>query len=400
MYCIHYNLTERNSIKPEDPDINYEAIDDFSFVANMVGDVDQINHRIRKGLSPRNPDLAPDKDPANNFLISTFRGVHYNTKLWDDESREVHSGIDEVSKHQFSASVLVDSFGSFANYIAAIRDNVFNSERLLARARALRNKFQQLKQSGLVGRRVEVELVDEEGKKTGEKEFRYMLFNGRRDEDVYDYSSDFDGNAARRKEAEFQKKYLLNAANPHLSAAAILKHPLLYASAHKTYSGAQRRVTLQPEYDQNGIPRYPFVGKLYTFTHSVAEIKSSEGPTDVMHKTLSGKIPLSSDIANEREMSFLGYIDSEAVNYQHLFEFPAFDGPYNRDVHYVEFGLDEQSYNICKRAFTKNYYLDSFPSNKKNEFVAFLESTGCTNKKEAQAIIKKVNKAKKKFRVS
>lgn len=139
--------------------------------------------------------------------------------------------------------------------------------------------------------------------------------------------------------------------NPLLSFSDHIKHPEKYGFGLKNYGANQ---TLSPEYDLNGRPKHPIIGKLYGVILDEAAVEELK-PLNVMkaHNTRELKLHnhFRNDILSEREISVAGLVPKEYVVFEMPLSVPSFTGPYPA-YYEKKYGLTKTRYNNLHEIFT------------------------------------------------
>lgn len=140
--------------------------------------------------------------------------------------------------------------------------------------------------------------------------------------------------------------------NPLLSFSDHVKHPGKYGYGIKNFGD---NVRLSPEYDLQGKPKHPVLGKLYGVVLDEAAVEELQ-PLNVVAAHHSNYISLSShfrnDILSEREISIAGYIPQEHVVFEMPLQVPSFHHARCPGYYQRKYGLSNARYNNYRRLFT------------------------------------------------
>ena len=133
--------------------------------------------------------------------------------------------------------------------------------------------------------------------------------------------------------------------NPQLSFSEELLHPYKYAFGQK--SSMRSDVVLEPEYDDVGNPKHPYLGEIYVVMIPIDEIEEID-PYFVVSSYARNEIFVSTyprkNILSEREVTIPGFIDGRYVVYNKAVRVPSFAwGEYQ--PYYAE------KYNVTNHSF-------------------------------------------------
>ncbi|WP_032112958.1 hypothetical protein [Candidatus Paracaedibacter symbiosus] len=153
--------------------------------------------------------------------------------------------------------------------------------------------------------------------------------------------------------------------NPLLSFSDRVKHPGKYGFGLKNYGANQ---ILSPEYDLQGRPKHPILGKLYGVILDEAAVEELK-PLNVMRAHNRLELTLynhfRNDILSEREISIAGLVPEDYVVFEMPLSVPSFTGPYPA-YYQQKYGLTKQRYNSLRAIFT-NAATTQATRNKKTE---------------------------------
>lgn len=173
------------------------------------------------------------------------------------------------------------------------------------------------------------------------------------------YSNQYDGFHRRLGTNEgngvfqpFQSKF-----NPQVSTAENFFHAEKYASGMK-YLGADVEL-LDPEYDDKGKPKHPYLGKLFVMLVQKDKLEELD-PYFVVQGHAADDITISThfskNILAEREVSFPGFVPGECTVLSVPIRVPSFVGDY-KTWYQEKFGLTRRVYNVRKRMITTGAFL-------------------------------------------
>lgn len=132
--------------------------------------------------------------------------------------------------------------------------------------------------------------------------------------------------------------------NPQVSTSEDFIHPGKYASGHK-FLGKDIE-SLDPDYDQSGKPKHPYLGKLFAILISEAQIAEFD-PYFVVYGHANDYVTISShfskNVLSEREVSFAGLIPGDCVALSIPLRVPSFKGEY-KSWYEEKFGISKSSY--------------------------------------------------------
>lgn len=176
--------------------------------------------------------------------------------------------------------------------------------------------------------------------KLGDKRHRFQQ--------VYSNQYDtFHKNLGTKTENGIFKKFK-SKKNPQVSTAEDFFHATKYASGLK-FLGSNI-VSLDPEYDKEGKPKHPYVGKLSVILLDTDNIAQA-APYFVVHGHANNNISIythfSNDILAEREVSFPGLVEGKHVVLSVPIRVPSFNGDY-KDYYQEKYGISERSYKYRK----------------------------------------------------
>jgi len=140
--------------------------------------------------------------------------------------------------------------------------------------------------------------------------------------------------------------------NPLLSFSDDVKHPAKYGYGLKNFGKSE---PLLPEYDNDGKPRHPILGKLYGIVLNEAAVKRLK-PLNVVkaHETKMLKIysHFRKNVLSEREISIAGSVPAEHVVFEMNLSVPSFDGSY-KSYYFQKYGLTKRRYNNFYKVLRK-----------------------------------------------
>ena len=301
-------------------------------------DIEQVCHGIEKiDLTPYeyDSDSEDEKDyqyngfkpiaifpkPGTRCLV-VCRGIHFSPSYFSKEQKSHLRRDDEVGKPIYSTAAhdLAHEplFGS-------TRQELINEQALQVREiitklpSEKRNKFQQIYSNQ----------YDEFHKKLGifESEGIFHQFTSQK--------------------------------NPQVSTSEHFWHGARYAAGLK-YLGANV-ACLNPEYDTNGKPKHPYLGKLFIIMADESKIRELD-PYFVVWAHANNLITISEhyskNVIVEREVSFPGLIPGECVVFSTAIRVPSFAGLY-KSWHERKYGISKRIFNARKKVFTTGkYYKD------------------------------------------
>ncbi len=136
--------------------------------------------------------------------------------------------------------------------------------------------------------------------------------------------------------------------NPQVSTSEECLHPGKYGCGLK-FLGKDIEI-LDPEYDLSGVPKHPYLGKLFVILVSEDQLDELD-PYFVVYGHANDDIAISNhfrkNVLSEREVSMPGLIPGNSVVLSIPLKVPSFAGDYK--PHYEEkFGISKRSYSIRK----------------------------------------------------
>lgn len=337
-YDKYKKAIEDKAEKPPKPDLETRPIivrdEDFD-QSTVQADLDRLNKELK-----RTKKLTPDflAKLKTKFFVAQYRGIHYVTSRWDADARRKHRDMDEVGKPQYSSAVFeATNVKSYHQYIDNLENDDDFEQRLTSNAEKIHKLLLAMQHSLPVAWGGYVYLC-----------LFYLL--------QYWYSYDYDGLPSRldkdfKEENSHFSPYLLNAARPLLSTGDIPYHACKYAYGVKLYEGHEDE-RLRPRWRRNGRAERPYSGKIYVSLHPLTDY-TEQNPSHITSLFKHGFVRLSNLIAPERETSFLGYMPSERVVYQHKAKYPSFKGNY-KSSYEEKYGIDRQMYNLIKNALREH----------------------------------------------
>ncbi|MFA5075141.1 MAG: hypothetical protein WC436_03500 [Candidatus Babeliales bacterium] len=137
--------------------------------------------------------------------------------------------------------------------------------------------------------------------------------------------------------------------NPQVSTAEFLLHAEKYAFGQK-FLGSNTKI-LDPEYDQNGKPRHPYLGKIYIILVNINDIENLD-PYFVVYAHANNLIKVythySNDILAEREVSFPSFIPGKYVVFEKAVRVPNFIGEY-KNYYLKKYGVTRRKFENTKQ---------------------------------------------------
>jgi len=144
--------------------------------------------------------------------------------------------------------------------------------------------------------------------------------------------------------------------NPQVSTAENFFHATKYAGGLKYLGGDVH--SLDPEYDAEGKPKHPYLGKVTVILADEDEI-DDHLPYFVVHGHANDAITISShyskNILEEREVSFPGFVPADAVVVSLPVRVPSFKGEY-KPYYQQKYGLSKRMYTIRKKILIEGKY--------------------------------------------
>ncbi len=260
------------------------------------------------------PDLDIPKG-CDGECIALARGIHFSPTKFAKEDR---------SQMRKSNDAGVPAFSSAAYDLACIPlGSTENTGAVLAKAREIRAMITRM---------------------TKDARARFQQL----------YSNQYDGFHRRLGTNEengvfqpFQSKF-----NPQVSTAENFFHAEKYASGMK-YLGADVEL-LDPEYDDQGQPKHPYLGKLFVMLVQKDKLKELD-PYFVVQGHAADDITISThfskNILAEREVSFPGFVPGECTVLSVPIRVPSFAGEY-KPWYQEKFGVSKRVYNSRKKMIT------------------------------------------------
>ncbi|WP_010303997.1 hypothetical protein [Candidatus Odyssella thessalonicensis] len=140
--------------------------------------------------------------------------------------------------------------------------------------------------------------------------------------------------------------------NPILSFSDRIKHPGKYGYGIKNFG---LDTPLSAEYDINGKPKHPVLGKLYGVILDEAAVEELQ-PLNVAKAHHSNYLTLNThyrnDILSEREIAIAGYIPGEYVVFEMPLQVPSFHHATCPSYYVQKYGLSQVRYRNYRRFFT------------------------------------------------
>ena len=137
--------------------------------------------------------------------------------------------------------------------------------------------------------------------------------------------------------------------NPQVSTSEFFRHAGKYAFGQKFLG--EGVTILDPEYDQNGKAKHPYLGKIYIILVDTSKIKDLD-PYFVVHAHAKKEIKVSTyftnDILSEREVSFPGFIPGKYIVFEKVVRVPSrITGEYKK-YYETKYGLKKQGFTSMK----------------------------------------------------
>lgn len=147
--------------------------------------------------------------------------------------------------------------------------------------------------------------------------------------------------------------------NPQVSTAEDFFHAAKYAGGLKFLGNGI--TSLDPEYDAEGKPKHPYIGKISLILIKKDVLKEMD-PYFVVHGHANDNITIyhhfSNNILAEREVSFPGLIEGNHVVFSVPIRVPSFKGDY-KPWYQEKYGITETSYKRCQKTLkTGKYHKD------------------------------------------
>lgn len=139
--------------------------------------------------------------------------------------------------------------------------------------------------------------------------------------------------------------------NPLLSFSDRVKHPGKYGFGIKNFGDSH---VLSPEYDSQGRPKHPVLGKLFGVVLDEAAVEELK-PLNVAKAHYSDYLSLNNhfrnDILSEREISIAGYVPGENVVFEMPLQVPSFHYDTCPNYYQTKYGLSNARYNNYRKVF-------------------------------------------------
>jgi len=257
---------------------------------------------------PGHPALVFPKRYAGHRCLVFYRGIHFERNTFSKKARSRFRRSNEARQPIFSS-------GAFELANAKPTDENLNRKirRLKRHGRIIKNHISAMKR---LKRRV-----------------LQQKYTNQYDQFIRSIQSN---------------KKLPSNRNPQVSTGEEIRHPLKYGCGLK-FLGVDAR-KLKPEYNVNGKPKHPYLGKMYIIIAKTDDLPALD-PYFVVHGHAQGYIKISTHFANdiltEREVSFPGFIPGKHVALSMAVRVPSFEGPY-KDFYQQKFGITERSYKITQ----------------------------------------------------
>ena len=299
--------------------------------------VSPVDSEVQRDLAKLNRDFAEafERDVLavllasikTQFRIAEYRGITYTRTGWNKEARRFHRTWSEIGKAIHCPAAYVAAGVDFkhpSGRRAMIEAPIRTRAALDLEALKIKQFLLQLRRSGSV---------------VVEGTTYAHLGDALQEEYTRDY-------------CEYSRLLLrlgfhVNA-NPFVSAADVPYHAIKYALGLKPYDGDEYKLLL-PCWRKNGLCERPKVGKVYISFHPLTDYGPS-GAYSVPQKLYRGEIErVPIVIAQERERTFPGLMESGRVISVLIAKYPSFDGPHS-PFHLSHYGLNEENYNAFKEA--------------------------------------------------
>lgn len=262
------------------------------------------------------PLLVPEKHGEQ--ALAFYRGIHFSPSFFTKHQRSQMRKIDEKGKAIYSLAAY-DLAG------VASSAEIDNAKRRILNRESIRVKKVI---SGLV--------------KTDRNAFQQL------------YTNRYDGfnHALEARLGVF--KSFLSPKNPLASTGEIFRSAGMYTVGKKfARAGIEN---LNPEYDLNGKPKHPYLGKVYVILVDCSDIEKLDPYFIVYahaHKEIKISTHFSNDILSEREVSFPGLIPGKYVVYEKMVRVPSFNHVRYPEYYGQKYGINERSYKILRTKLKK-----------------------------------------------
>lgn len=139
--------------------------------------------------------------------------------------------------------------------------------------------------------------------------------------------------------------------NPLLSFSDKVRHPGKYGYGVKNFGTS---TPLLPDYDRDGYPHHPILGKLFGVILDQAAVEEL-CPLNVYKAHEDGELTLkshySNNILSEHEISIAGYVPGDNVVFEWPLSVPYFSGNY-KTYYERKYGMTQRQYNNYQKIFT------------------------------------------------
>lgn len=269
------------------------------------------------------------------FYVASYRGIHYGTQNWNQDSRGNDRKTDDIGKPVVSASILAEHglYPPRLFYSKTESERAQLYEELLKTSGQLKDLLCKARSIGPV--------VYNQYQYTSLAEALQDIYT-KDDKKFYEIIKDENFNL------------LLNDKNPFVSTSCYPFHAARYALGLKVFtdkgkSDAKKEERLRPRYLKNGQAERPYSGKVSVFLHTLSELNDKNGPLEVVSLNNNGNLKIMNNIVAEAERTFPAIVNGANVIAHHKARYPNFHKPYK--IHYLQkYGLDEELYGLFQKA--------------------------------------------------
>jgi len=330
----------------DDYDTDSESEDELNFDSILLEKDNNDKVYIQSRLDALNNQLKTgnnDFSEYTEFIIPLFRGIHYLPYLFPNKSKRKNiriasqEGLPLYSASVYAAAGLtafnpvfdVEIAGLLERYAPIVKEVLSNLESLHL---ASHHKFHQVYSND-------------------HKEFHNRLRNP--------YLESTAADSTERAQAFVHYKYLFYdktvgitnfrvkeaiVRNPHVSFSIMPSHASNYALGNKSFysPNGNKSILLLPDYDMNGKPKYPYLGKVYVAFLTLEDFFQYK-PYMVVKNQASGNVRVDShprrNILKENEVTISGFLPGGKVVATRNIRCPRFDQEHYPDYYQSKYGI-------------------------------------------------------------
>lgn len=309
-------------------------------------DLETLNYyAARGGIKPALQQIS------TKFVVAQLRGLHFNTKMWNQPSRLKYRKRARSSLHPLLEKIICSAA---VHQHANVDKFDITEESLLKLEKSARFIYLRMLQLPTQPMHKLDDLPPELQKLPV---FKSRQYENRSHQVQEYYTFDYDGfHNLYLSQAAKDNEIFTNRENPFVSTGDIQStHPARYAYGNKLYKNHQAE-RLGQHYSSIGKNKRPHSGSVLLLLHPITDF-SRQDFNSINALNSNGKIFVPKHIVAERETSFYAMVRNDRLRYIHLAKYPSFHREYHgcKDVMFRKYGLTAIIYNAFKEAFSNEF---------------------------------------------